>query len=79
MNPNNKCRSEIIDISQIYEKIKKDQELIYKNVHNCIVKDIHYDDAPNVYITIFFDNKEIQTTSSNLKINNVKKTIFKLI
>lgn len=53
-----------------YEKIKKDQQLIYKNVHNCIVKDIHYDDAPNVYITIFFDNKEIQTTSSNLKINN---------
>lgn len=54
----------------IYEKIKKNQQLIYKNMHKCTVKDIHYDDSPNIYITISFNNKEIQTVSDNLKFSN---------
>lgn len=56
----------------IYQKIKKNQELIYKNIHKCIVKEIHFDDYPNIYFTINYENKEIQTTSENLKLNNNK-------
>jgi dihydrofolate reductase len=58
-----------------YQKIKKNQELIYKNIHPCIVKDIHFDDAPNAYITICYDNKEIQTIASNLKLTTKKVII----
>ncbi len=53
-----------------FEKIKKNQILIYKNFYKCTVKDIHFDDAPNIYITIFSDNKEIQTTPFHLKFEN---------
>lgn len=55
-----------------FQKIQKNQELIYKNIHPCVVKDIHYDDAPNVYITISYDNKEIQTIATNLKLTTKK-------
>lgn len=55
-----------------YEKIKKNQILIYKNIHKCTVKDIHFDDFPDIYITIYYQNKEIQTVAENLKINNQK-------
>ena len=54
----------------IYQKIKKDQKLIYKNMYDCLIKDIHFDDYPNIYITIFYDNKEIQTIPENLKFSN---------
>ena len=55
----------------IYEKIKKNQQLIYKNMHKCTIKDIHYDDLPDIYVTISINNKEIQTISDNLKFNKV--------
>lgn len=55
-----------------YQKIKKNQELIYKNIHTCVVKEIHHDDYPNIYFTISFDNKEIQTTVNNLKLYSTK-------
>lgn len=51
-----------------YQKIKKNQELTYKNIHTCTVKDIHFDDYPNIYFTISYDDKEIQTTIDNLKL-----------
>ena len=53
----------------IYEKIKKNQKLIYKNFNQCTVKDIHYEDFPNIYITIYVNNKEIQTIIENLKLS----------
>ena len=52
----------------VYEKIKKDDILIYKNKEKCIVKDIHHDDYPNIYITIKIENKEIQTIIENLSL-----------
>ena len=52
---------------EIYKKIKKGDKLIYKNTFSCIVIDIHYDDMPNLYFTIKYDNKEVQTSSSKLK------------
>ena len=36
------------------------------------IQDIHFDDAPNVYITISYDNKEIQTIATNLKLTTKK-------
>ena len=54
----------------IYVHIQKNQQLVYKNMTKCTVKDIHYDDLPNIYVTIAMNDKEIQTPSENLKINN---------
>lgn len=56
----------------IYTKLKKDQELIYKNNHLCTIKDIHFDDYPDIYITIYYNNKEVQTVPENLKFKNYK-------
>lgn len=52
---------------EIYKKIKKGDKLIYKNTFSCIIIDIHYDDMPHLYFTIKYDNKEVQTSVSNLK------------
>jgi len=54
----------------IYEKINKGQKLLYKNKQPCFVKDIHFDDFPNIYITIYYNNKEVQTVPENLKHHN---------
>lgn len=55
-----------------YEKIKINQKLIYKKNFECVVKDIHYDDLPDIYITVSYnDNKEVQTTSEYLSIKNI--------
>ncbi len=54
----------------VYQKIKINQQLIYKKNYNCIVKEIHYDDLPDIYITISYDNKEAQTTVEKLSIKN---------
>ena len=64
------CENHIYFIT--YQKIKKNQKLIYKNIHTCVVKEIHHDDYPNIYFTISFDNKEIQTTVNNLKLYSTK-------
>jgi dihydrofolate reductase len=56
----------------IYIHLQKNQQLIYKNMHKCTVKDIHYDDLPNIYVTISMNNKEIQTPSENLRVTNSK-------
>jgi dihydrofolate reductase len=52
-----------------YKKINKNMKLIYKDIHDCTLKEIHYDDYPNIYCTIEYDNKECQTGTINLKLN----------
>ena len=51
---------------EIYKKIKKGDKLIYKKTHICHIIDIHYDDMPYLYFTIKYENKEVQTSISNL-------------
>ena len=52
----------------IFKKIIKNMKLIYKNNHICIVKDIHFDNLPDIYFTIEYDNKECQTEIHHLSI-----------
>ena len=61
-------KNNIYDI--IYVKIKKNQELLYKSNQKCLVKDIHFDDYPNIYLTISINNKEVQTVPENLSYSN---------
>ena len=37
-----------------------------KKIHTCHIVDIHYDDMPYLYFTIKYENKEVQTSISNL-------------
>ena len=52
----------------IFKKIHKNMKLIYKNNHICVVKDIHFDNLPDIYFTIEYDNKECQTDIHHLSI-----------
>tara|TARA_Y200000002_G_C22622091_1_gene638614 strand:+ start:134 stop:808 length:675 start_codon:yes stop_codon:yes gene_type:complete len=54
----------------VYKKIKKNDQIIYKNMHLSTIKEIHYDDCPNIYLTINFNDKEIQTNIDNIKLSN---------
>jgi len=53
----------------VYKRLQKNMKLIYKDIHNCILKEIHFDDCPNIYCTIEYNNKECQTSVLNLKLN----------
>lgn len=52
----------------IFKKIYKNMKLIYKNNHISVVKDIHFDNLPDIYFTIEYDNKECQTDIHHLSI-----------
>ena len=51
----------------VYTKIKKHNFVTYKNTIYKI-KDIHYDDLPNLYFTISNDEHEVQTVRHKLKL-----------
>lgn len=53
----------------IYKKIIKDMKCSYKKTYPCIIKDIHFDTYPDVYCTIDYNDKECQTSVSNLSLN----------
>ena len=52
----------------IYKQLKKDMNIIYKN-DNWIIKNIHYENAPDIYFTIKNEmGREIQTIKSNINL-----------
>jgi len=54
----------------ILKKIKQGDTVYYK-LSKGIIKDVHFDDPPNVYFTVEIEGKEIQTTRDkiSLKLN----------
>lgn len=67
INENNK----IIPISYMILKKIKQGDTVYYKLSKGIIKDVHFDDPPNVYFTVEIEGKEIQTTRDkiSLKLN----------